>query len=205
MVNEKLGEDHSAKMVISSINFNEIRLLSEKEDWVKVSLIITDAARKLEAGGADFILLGANTMHIVATEVEKAIGIPLLHITDVVAEKIKEANLDTVSLLGTRYTMNNSFFRDRLREHGIRAIVPDFHAGELVNRAIYDELAKGQINEESRQALIAIVDSLAGQGADGVILGCTELPMLLQADHCPYPLFDTTHIHAKAAVEMALK
>lgn len=203
MVNEHLGADHSAKIIISSLDFEVIKQLSSEENWDAIAAILSRAATGLQHAGADFIMIASNTMHIAADQVEAALSIPFLHIADAVAAPVLEKGLDTVSLLGTKYTMQNTFFRDRLQKHGIRTIVPDIPAGELINSFIYNELARGIINDESRESLIAIVDSLAGQGADGVVLGCTELPMLLKPEHCPFPLFDTTFIHAKRAVEMA--
>jgi aspartate racemase len=204
MVNEALGGDEAAKVIINSVNYGEIRKLTQADDWKSISKIICAAARQAEDGGADCILLGANTMHNVAEDVENVISVPLIHIAKEAAKEIKKYHIDTVALLGTRYTMQLDFFKAILASHGITTLIPSEDGINIINAAIYEELAKGIVLEPTKKAFIEIIDILAGLGADGVILGCTEIPLLIKPQDSPLPLFDTMKIHARAAVNFAL-
>ena len=204
MIATEVGEFESAKVIINSVNYGEIRKLQQADDWKAISSIICNAAVDLEKGGANCVLLGANTMHRVAPDVEASIKIPLLHIATETAREIKKLNIDTVALLGTKYTMQLNFFKDILTQNGIQTLVPNEEDIEKINAGIYEELSKGVILDNTKKTFIEIIDKLAGLGADGVILGCTEIPMLIKTQDCPLPLFDTTKIHARAAVDFAL-
>lgn len=204
MVNESLGGDEAAKVVINSVNYGEIRKYTQEEDWGSISKIMCEAAKRTEAAGADCILIGANTMHKVADDVEKVISVPLIHIAKETAKEIKKLDIDTVALLGTKYTMQMVFFRDILATYGITTLVPPEEGVQKINTAIYEELAKGILLDPTKKTFIEIIDKLAGLGADGVIMGCTEIPLLIKEKDCPLPLFDTTKIHARAAVNFAL-
>lgn len=204
MANEKLGGDEAAKMIIISVNYGEIKKLTINGEWGKVSKIMCDAAKKAEDAGADCILIGANTMHNIAGDVVKSISIPFIHIATETAKEISAAGIDTIALLGTRYTMQMDFFKNILAEYNIKTLLPSDEEIELVNAAIYDELAKGVVQDTTKKTFISVIDKMAGQGADGVILGCTEIPLLIKPSDCPLPLFDTTLIHARAAVKFAL-
>lgn len=201
MAGEELGEFQSAKIIINSINFAEIREMQLRDDWKEISSIICKAAKSLEAAGADCILLAANTMHLVADDVEKAVSIPLIHIAKETAREIKNAGIDTVALLGTKYTMQLDFFKDTLAQYGIKTLIPKDDAIEGINAAIYDELTKGLLLDPTKKMFLETIDLLAGLGADGIVLGCTEIPMLIKTQDCPLPMFDTTKIHARAAFD----
>jgi aspartate racemase len=204
MVNEQLGGDEAARVILNSVNYGEIISLTQNDDWKGIAKIICKAAIQTEKAGADCILLGANTMHNIAAEVEKAISVPLIHIATETAKEIGKMGITTIALLGTRYTMQMSFFKDILSDHGIKTLVPSAEGIDIVNNAIYQELAKGIVVDLTKKSFISIIDLLAGQGADGVILGCTEIPLLIKPEDCPLPTFDTTMIHARAAVNFAL-
>jgi len=203
-VARRLGGLHSASFNLISLNFEEIARRQRSQDWDGMSRILVDAAQRLEEGGAQCVLIGTNTMHRVASEVQSAIGIPLLHIADVTAQAIHAKGSRVVGLLGTRFTMEQPFYVDRLASHGIGCVVPDEPARAEVHRIIFDELCKGQILDSSRMALQEICAGLASRGAEGIVLGCTELPLILSADDTTLPIFDTTSLHALAAVEFAL-
>lgn len=205
MTRERLGGHHSAKSVMVSVDFADILPLTERGDWDKVLAILLRAAKGIERGGADLLLLCANTAHKLADEIGRGVGIPIVHIVDVTALEIRKAGLRKVGLLGTRFTMEEEFFSGRLREkYGIEALTPGKEDRERVHRIIFDELALGIIQPTSRDALMRIIDDLAAQGVQAIILGCTELPLLITQDQCRIPLFDTTMIHARAAVDFAL-
>ena len=205
MVKERLGGLHSARILLLSLDFQEIEDLQHQDRWEEAGEIMARAARQVEAGGADFLVICSNTMHRVAPQVESAVGIPLLHIADATAERIKQKGMTTIGLLGTRFTMEQEFYKGRLeKEHGLRVLVPPPEDRELVHRVIYDELVLGIIRDESRAEFLRIIDDLHDRGAEGVIEGCTEIVMLVQQEHTAVPLFDTTAIHAQAAVEWAL-
>jgi aspartate racemase len=204
-VKEKLGGLHSGKSVMYSVDFAEIEAMQHAGRWGEATQAMIEAARHVEAGGADFVVICTNTMHKMADEVEAAIGIPLLHIADATAEVIKSQGLTKIGLLGTRFTMEEDFYRGRLVEkHGLDVIIPEADDRETVHRVIYDELVLGEIKPESREAYKGIIEKLIAAGAQGIILGCTEIGLLVKDEDSRVPLFDTTTIHAAAAVEMAL-
>jgi len=205
-IRERLGGLHSAKIVLYSVDFHEIERLQHAGDWDAAGAILAEAARSLEAAGAAFLVLCTNTMHKVAAGIEAAVNIPLLHIADPTAEEIKRAGLSTVGLLGTRFTMEQAFYRDRLSErHGLRVIVPEPEDRELVHRIIYEELCLGIVKAESRAVYRNVMKSLASQGVQAIILGCTEISILVDQQDSGVPLFDTTAIHARRAAEEALR
>ena len=172
--------------------------------WEQAGAALARSAQEVEAAGADFLLLCTNTMHKVAPQIEAAIGIPLLHLADATARSILDAGMTSVGLLGTAFTMEQEFYRDRLAEHGLNILIPPADDRAVVHRVIFEELVLGDVREESRAEYVQIIDGLAARGAQGVIEGCTEIGILVQQMHTPVPLFDTTAIHAHAAVEMAL-
>lgn len=204
MVNQRLGGEEAAKLILYSVNFGTIKKLTLTDDWDGVADIITTAALRTVEAGADCILLGANTMHHIADKVEAAIRVPLIHIADAAAAAIRETGLDTVALLGTKYTMQMDFYRERLLKNGIRAIIPDEEGIRYVNQSIYTELDKGIFLDDTRAQYIRIIRQMMERGAQGVILGCTEIPLLIKQEHAPVPVFDTAWWHAKAAVDFAL-
>ena len=204
IVSRRLGGLHSARIALVSVDFQEIEALQEAGDWDGIGAALAQAARTVEAAGADFLVICTNTMHKVAPRIQDAIGIPLLHIADATARRIKAAGMKTIGLLGTRFTMEESFYRGRLSEiHGIEVLVPPAPDRELVHRVIYDELCLGRVEGASRAELLRIIDDLRNHGAQGVIEGCTEICMLVEQAHTDVLLFDTTIIHAEAAVAAA--
>lgn len=205
LVNERLGGDQAAQLILNSVNYGEIKRLTQAGDWQGITAIMINAARQTVAAGAECILLGANTMHHIAGEVAAAIEIPLIHIADATAAAIKEKGISTVALLGTKYTMQFDFYRNKLAGHGITAIIPADEGIQFVNHTIYEELGKGIFKEETRKQYLAIFRELMQQGAEGVILGCTEIPLLIKQEDSPVPVFDTTWLHAKAAVDFSLQ
>ena len=206
LVKQKLGGLHSARIAMVSVDFQEIEDLQRRCDWVRAGEILAKAAQQVEAAGADFLLICTNTMHKVAPQVEAAIRIPLLHIADATAERVKAAGMDTIGLLGTKFTMEQDFYAGRLEVmHGLKVLIPPSEDREVVHRVIYDELVLGTVRDDSRAAYLKIIQDLHDRGAQGVIEGCTEIVMLVQQEHTGTPLFDTTAIHAEKAVEMALE
>lgn len=204
-VKGRLGGLHSAQLLLYSVDFAAIEALQHAGKWAEAGAILADAARRLERGGADFLILCTNTMHKVAAAITEAATIPLIHIADPTAARIKADDIGTVGLLGTRFTMEQAFYRGRLEaEHGLRVIVPGEVDRATVHRIIYDELCLGAINEESRAEYRRIMARLVARGAAGIILGCTEIGLLVGADDASVPLFDTTRLHAEAAVDLAL-
>lgn len=200
-----LGGLHSAKSLMYSVDFAEIEELQHKGDWETATKLMVDAAKRLENGGADFVLICTNTMHKMAKAVEEAISIPILHIADPTAEAIKAQGLTKVALLGTKYTMEQDFYRGRLIEQfGLDVIIPSETDRQTVHDIIYDELCQGEIKATSKQQYMEIIDRLVTDGAQGIILGCTEIGLLIKQADVALPVFDTTQIHATAAVEMAL-
>jgi aspartate racemase len=199
------GGLHSAPIAMVSVDFQEIEELQHRGDWAAAAEILSRKACAVEAAGADFLLICTNTMHKIAAEVQCAIGIPILHLADATALRVKEAGLNTVGLLGTRFTMQQDFYRGRLEDHGINVLVPSAGDIEVVHRVIYEELCLGIVREESRAEYLRIIDELSASGAQAVIEGCTEIVMLVQQQHTDVPLFDTTAIHAQQAVIEALK
>jgi aspartate racemase len=205
-IKKNLGGLHSAKILLYSVDFAEIEKLQHLDKWSEMAVILGDAAKRLEIGGADFILICTNTMHKVAPEIEATVSIPLLHIADATADEIKDKGLSTVGLLGTRFTMEQDFYKGRLEDvHGIKVLVPGVEDREIIHRAIYDELCQGVISPDSRNEFVRIIKMLYKQGAEAVILGCTEIALLVQQEHTTVPLFDTTRIHAEKAVKAAIK
>ena len=204
-IKERLGGLHSAKIVLYSVDFHHIERLQHAGDWEAAGAMLAAAARSLEAAGCDFLVLCTNTMHKVVPSIEAAVAIALLHIADPTAAEIKRAGHSTVGLLGTRFTMEQAFYRDRLSErHGLRVIVPNAEDRDTIHRIIYDELCLGVVLPESRSEYRCIMESLAAQGAQAIILGCTEISLLVSQQDARVPLFDTTAIHARAAAAQAL-
>ena len=205
-VRERLGGLHSAKCVLYSVDFAEVEESQRRGQWPEAAQLLVGAAQRVEKAGADFVLICTNTMHKLADTVQAGIGIPLLHIADATAEKVKQAGRQRVGLLGTRFTMEEDFYRGRLAsQFGLEVMIPDTKDRETVHRIIYEELCVGTIRPESRAQVADIMSRLVEMGAEGIILGCTELGLLIGAEDCRVPLFDTTRIHALAAVECALK
>lgn len=204
-IKERMGSLHSAKIVLYSVDFHEIERLQHAGDWEAAGVILAEAARSLQAAGVAFLVLCTNTMHKVAPAIEAAVTIPLFHIADPTAVEIKRAGHSTVGLLGTRFTMEQPFYRVRLSErHGLRALVPGAEDRETIHRIIYEELCLGVVTAASRSEYRRIMESLASQGAQAIILGCTEISLLVSQQDSEVPLFDTTAIHARAAAEEAL-
>lgn len=198
------GGHHNAKSVLVTVDFAEIEALQRAQDWVALGERMADAARQLEAAGADLVVLTTNTMHRVHDAIEAAVALPFLHIADPTGAALHAAGVERVALLGTRYTMELPFYAERLRDmFGLDVLVPDEAARNDVHRIIYDELCHGVIDAASRATYVAIIDELAKRGAQAVILGCTEITLLIGAADSPLPVFDTTALHAKAAVEWA--
>lgn len=209
LVNEavkgRLGGLYSAQVLMYSVDFAVIERLQHAGDWGAAAAILVDAARRLERGGADFVVLCTNTMHKVADQIAAAVAIPLVHITDPAAARIRSAGFSTIGLLGTRYTMEQEFYRGRLSErHGLNVLVPDADDREVVHRIIYDELCLGLVREEPRDAYRRIMARLVARGAAAIILGCTEIMLLVWDEDAAVPLFDTTRIHAETAAALAL-
>jgi len=204
-IKQHLGGLHSAQISMHSVNFAQIEHLQHAGKWDELGQILGRAAQSIEAGGADFLIIATNTMHKVADHIQEAINIPLLHIADATAERLKAQNITKVGLLGTKFTMEQEFYKGRLREnHGIEVIVPNESQRLTVHYAIYDELCKGIISHISRGAYVNIIENLHTRGAEAVILGCTEITMLVGPKDTEIPLFDTTAIHTQAAVKYAL-
>lgn len=205
-VNEHLGGLHSAKILLYSVDFHEIEALQMSGRWSEAAEILARAALRLQNAGADLLVLCTNTMHKVSSEIETAISIPFLHIADATGESVRYRGSSAVGLLGTRFTMEEDFYRRRLEDrYGLHVMIPVESDRDLVHRVIYDELCRGQILESSRQEFRKILHRLAASGAEGIILGCTEISLLVQPEDSPVPLFDTTEIHARRAAEMALE
>jgi aspartate racemase len=204
-VQQKLGGLHSAKLVLVNVDFAEIEALQMSEDWTKAAEILSKAAKSLQDAGADFFLICTNTMHIVANEVASSVSIPLLHIADATARELKNQNITRVGLLGTQFTMQQPFYKDRLRDQfAIEVIVPTAFEQQLIHQVIYDELCLGKILDVSRHQYIEVISGLAKRGVQGVILGCTEIALLVQPQHTNVKLFDTTSLHVKTAIDFAL-
>ncbi len=204
-IKQALGGLHSAKICMYSVDFAEIEKLQHQGDWAATAEILIDAARAVEAGGADFLLICTNTMHLVAPEVEAAISIPLLHIADATAERLVADRVKRVGLLGTRFTMEEEFYKGRLTDkYNIEVVVPESEDMDIVHNVIYSELCLGNVSGDSRQEYLRIIESLRDKGAEAVILGCTEIALLVQQAHTSVPLYDTTEVHATSAVKMAV-
>lgn len=204
-VKRALGGLHSAKIVLVSVDFQEIETLQHENEWPKAGEILARAGQQVEAAGADFLLICTNTMHKVAPQIEAAINIPILHLADATARRIEAEGMTTIGLLGTNFTMEQDFYKGRLEENfGLKVLVPPQADREIVHRVIYDELCLGQVKDASRDAYLRIMEDLRDKGAEGIIEGCTEIVMLVQQEHTDIALFDTTAIHAQEAVMAAL-
>ena len=203
-VKERLGGFHSGKILLYSVDFAEIEECQAKGEWEKSAEILSEAAENLEKAGADFIVICTNTMHKVAGKIQENIKIPVIHIADATAHKLKQDGILKTALLGTKYTMTQDFYKDKLRENGIEVLIPEEKDIEIVNHVIYEELCLGKILDSSRKEYIRIIDGLKEKGAQGVILGCTEIGLLISQKDSPLPVYDTTEIHALSACEKAL-
>jgi len=204
-VRARLGGSHSAQSVMVSVDFHEVEAMQARGDWAAATRLMVESARRVEAGGADLLVICTNTMHRMADAIAEAIAIPLLHIADATAAAVRAAGIERIGLLGTRYTMEQDFYRGRLETvHGLDVVIPDEPDRTIVHDIIYDELVRGVIDDRSRLAYGVVIDQLVERGADGVILGCTEIELLVSDDLRSIPLFPTTRIHAVAAVDAAL-
>jgi aspartate racemase len=203
-VRSRLGGLHSADLIVRSYDFAEIEALQRSGEWDIAGQLLAEDARRLEWAGAEIVVLCTNTMHKVAPTIEAALGVPFLHLADATADAVRSAELERVALLGTRFTMEEDFYRERLEAHELKIEVPDPDERGLVDRVIFDELVRGVVTEESRTAYLGIIDRMVAEGAEGVIAGCTEIELLVGPGDVPVPYFPTTAIHAAAAVEAAL-
>ena len=204
-IKEKLGGLHSAKCILYSVDFQEIEECQANGNWEKSGEILGEAAYNLEKAGADFIVICTNTMHKVVNQIKEKISIPILHIAEMTAEKILEKGLKNIALLGTKYTMEQDFYKSKLIEKGINVIIPDKNDIEIINEVIYDELCLGTINSDSKNKFLEIVDKLRNKGAEGIILGCTEIGLLIKNEDTDVSLFDTAIIHAEQAAMYSIK
>lgn len=200
----RLGGLHSARVILFSVDFHEVEAMQSQGDWAAARALLSDAALRVERAGADFLLICTNTMHKVADEVAARINIPLLHLADATANRLTACGVSTVGLLGTRFTMEHAFYKDRLQQRGITVLIPPADERRLVNRVIFEELCLGIVSDESRTAFLDIMDGLTRRGAEAVVQGCTEIGMLVQEGQTDITLFDTTRIHAEQAVAAAL-
>ncbi len=203
-VKQRLGGLHSAKILLYSVDFEEIERYQSAGAWEKAAAMLADAAHGLEQAGADFILICTNTMHKVAPEIQQRLMVPLVHIAEATASSLLAQGITTVGLLGTKYTMTQDFYKNKLIEAGIQVLTPKAEDVETINRVIYEELCLGNIRPESKAVFLTIIEWMAAQGAQGIILGCTEIGLLVQQEDTSLPVFDTTRIHAEKAVELAL-
>jgi aspartate racemase len=205
IVKKKLGEDHSCDCLMYSVDFAPIKKLQHDGEWNKLTMLMIEASKRLEKGGADMLVICTNTMHMMAPDIESSVDIPLLHIADAAAVEIKKAKLERVLLLGTRFTMEKEFYKGRLKDnHGIEVMIPDPGDIDIVHNIIYKELIMGDIREESRMEYSKIISKMIDRGAEGVVLGCTEIPLLINQEQVDVPIYDTTTIHANRAVEIAI-
>ena len=205
MVRETLGDSHSAKCILTSVDFKEIEYHSFTDNWDAIGDLMTEHTKKLEAAGADFVMLCTNTIHLVSSAITNATQLPFLHIAKATGEAIVEKGFKKVALLGTKFTMENDFYTKILEDDfGLEVLIPDSSDRDLLQTIIYDELVKGVFTEKSKQICLEIIEKMKEQGAEGAILGCTELPLLIPDSEASLPTFDTTRIHAKKAVDFAL-
>jgi len=203
---KRLGGMHSAKSLMYSVDFAEIEEMQRAGNWEMAAHVLSEAAQRLEAGGAELVVMCTNTMHKVAESMQRAVSIPLLHIADATGSRVADAGITRVGLLGTRFTMEETFYKERLeKQYGLTVLIPPEPGREIVHRIIYDELVKGIIRDASRARYSEIISELVLRGAEGVILGCTEIGLLVSQEDASVPLFDTTRIHAEAAAEFALE
>jgi len=203
-IKARLGGLHSARLVLYSVDFEEIARLQHAGDWDAAGNVLADAAQRLERAGAEALVICANTMHKVAPAIEAAVRMPVLHVVDAVAEDIRAAGFSKVGLLGTRFTMEHPFYAERLAQHGLQALIPEKDDRDIVHRVVYEELCLGKIVDASRDAYRRIMAKLVAQGAEAIILGCTEISMLVGMQDASVPLFDTTAIHARKAAEWSV-
>ena len=203
-INEKLGDLNYAECIIYSFNYSDIKKNNDANDWDKTLEMISDASLGLKASGAEAIVLCANTMHLIADKLQERVKLPIIHIASATAVEVKKQNLKKVGLLGTKFTMEMDFFTSKLKEQNIECIIPDENDRAFIHYTIFEELGRGLIKEESKARYISIIKKLIAQGAEGIILGCTEIPLLIKKEDVAIPLFDTTLIHSKAAVEFML-
>lgn len=205
-VKEKLGGFHSAKCILYSVDFAEVEKLQHQGDWDELASLMVDVAQRLEAAGAEFIIICTNTMHLMADEVQQAIHIPVLHIVDVTAEAVKARGQKCVGLLGTKFTMEQDFYKGRLWDkHGLKVLIPSPDERQVVHDILYSELCMGEVKELSKGKFKSVIQNLVDRGAEGVILGCTEIPLIVSQDDYAIPVYDTTMLHAQAAVDFALR
>lgn len=205
LINQRLGGSEAGKIIIYSFNFGDIKDLTLNGDWASITTMVCDAARKLEKAGADCLLIGANTMHKIASEIRSAINIPIIHIAEVTAKAVQEQQVKKVALMGTKYTMELNFYPDALRQYGIETIIPDEEDRDFIHASIYNELSKGVLPDDMRERYVEIINRLMQKGAEGVILGCTEIPLLIKQKDSPIPVFETGLIHSTAAVDYVLE
>ena len=203
-VRNELGGLHSARVLLYSVDFQDIEILQKTNQWKEAGEMMATAARRLENGGADFLIICTNTMHLLAEDVEKAVNLPLVHIADATAEKIKKNGIEQVGLLGTRFTMEKEFYRGRLMELGLEVLIPPEGDREIIHRVIYDELCLGNIRPESKRRYLKFISQLQDRGAEGIILGCTEIGLLIKQEDTEITLFDTTQIHAETAAKWSI-
>jgi aspartate racemase len=204
-VKEALGGFHSAKCLLYSVDFHEIEECQARDEWEKSGSILAEAASNLEKAGADFIIICTNTMHKVVNQIQNRISIPILHIADATADELLKNNIEKVALLGTKYTMQQDFYKSKLIERGLQVCIPKEEDIELINSVIFKELCMGILSEKSKGDFLRIIQYLADQGAEGIILGCTEIGLLIKQEDTGIPLFDTAYIHAKRASQMAME
>jgi len=201
---KRLGGNNSANIIMHSVNFGEYKQLADEGNWQEIGTRLNGIAKKLESAGADLFIICSNTPHRVAPDVIKGINIPFIHIAEVTAKEIAGVNLKKVGLLGTKFTMEEQFYKEKLAEHQIETVIPEAGEREFIHNSIFNELAKNIFKDETRSAFIKIINNLIAKGAQGIILGCTEIPLLIKQEDSSVPVFDTTLIHAHAAVELAL-
>lgn len=205
VIKEKLGGLHSAKCILYSVDFHEIEECQKNGNWNKSAEILSEAAVKLEKAGADFIIICTNTMHKIANQIQQSISIPIIHIAEPTIQKLKEQGIKKVGLLGTKYTMEQDFYKSKLIENSIDVVIPDTAGIEKINSTIYNELCLGIISETSKKAFLKTIDELTNKGAEGIILGCTEIGLLVKQEDTKIPLFDTTFIHAEQAALLSIE
>lgn len=204
LVNERLGETHSAKMLLYSLDFRDFDVMQKQNNWDGIAEMLCEAALKLEKAGADCIIIASNTPHLVADRVRMILSAPLIHIAEETAKEVLLQNVNKIILLGTKFTMENDFFKDRLKEVGIETIIPANTDRDIIHKSIFNELTKGIFKEETRKMYLNIINDLRTDGAEGVIFGCTEISLLIKPEDCSVKVFDTTLIHSKAVVEYAI-
>jgi aspartate racemase len=205
LVNERLGGIHSAKLILYSLNFNDYKVFQDKDDWKQIEIMFSDMAKKIENAGADCLVMCTNTPHLIADKIIQKIKIPLIHIAEETAKEIVRQKITKVGLLGTKFTMENSFFKDKLSKVGIEPIIPEREDRDFIHSSIMNELTKGIYKNEVKNKYLNIIEQLSKEGAQGIIFGCTELSLLLNPSECNIQVFDTTTIHSKAAVDFALQ